>query len=130
MLDSEGFVTEGSTGNIFIVKNKRIITTPKGTILLGITRDTIIEIAKQKGFTIEEKHFTTDDIYSSDEAFFCGTAVEITTIRSLDDWVIGDGTIGPITKKIKQYYHDIVRGKYPEFDAALTYANNHRKVAA
>tara|TARA_R110000868_G_scaffold144960_4_gene364537 strand:- start:56418 stop:57347 length:930 start_codon:yes stop_codon:yes gene_type:complete len=127
LLDVDGFVAEGSAENIFIVKDKKIMTTPAGTILMGITRDTIMDIAQQHGFSVIEERYTPDDVYSADEAFFCGTAVEVTAIKSLDDRVIGDGKIGPITEKIKQCYSELVHGKNPNVETALTYVNNNEK---
>jgi branched-chain amino acid aminotransferase len=130
LLDVEGYVAEGSAENIFIVKDRKIITTTTGTILKGITRDTIIDIANQNGFSIEERRFKVDEIFTADEAFFCGTAVEVTAIRSLDDRYIADGQIGPITEKIKRIYNQIVHGERKEFDAALTFISPQKEVAA
>lgn len=121
LLDSEGFVAEGSAENIFIVKNGKIMTPPAGTILVGITRDTVFEIAKQLNIGIEERNFLPEEVISADEAFFSGTAVEITPIRSLSDKLIGSGNVGPITEKIKEHYQQIVHGQVPTFESALTY---------
>ena len=121
LLDAEGYVAEGSAENIFIVKDGKIITTPQGTILVGITRNTVMQIAEEIGIPIEEKRFKTDDIYMAEEAFFCGTAVEVTAIRSLDDQVIAQGNIGKITEEIKSRYHQIIRGKIPTYHNALTW---------
>ncbi len=115
LLDVDGYVAEGSAANIFIVKDGKIITTPAGTILMGITRNTIIEIANDMGIAVVEKRFKTDEIYAADEAFFCGTAVEVASIRSLDDRVIAKGETGPVTEKIKNYYHQLVRGQVPDY---------------
>ncbi|MEK6731778.1 MAG: branched-chain amino acid transaminase, partial [Pseudomonadota bacterium] len=111
LLDSDGFVAEGSAENIFIVKDNKLITTPKGTILVGITRNSVIEIAKEQGVEFEERVFKKEEIYTADEAFFCGTAVEITPIRSLDNQVIASGKIGKITEIIKNQYHKMIRGE-------------------
>lgn len=121
LLDADGFVAEGSAENIFIVKDNKIITTPEGTILIGITRETVMEIAKARGYEMEERHFKRDEIYTADEAFFCGTAVEVTGIRSLDDKIIGAGETGHITQQIKQDYLQVVHGEKSEFQKALTY---------
>ncbi len=123
LLDSDGYVAEGSAENIFIVKDGKLITTPPGTILEGITRNTVIEIAKHYDIPIEEKKFVPQDVIDADEAFFCGTAVEIIAIRSLDDQVIGTGEEGPITQKIKNIYQDMVFGRLPEFGMHLTYVD-------
>jgi branched-chain amino acid aminotransferase len=130
LLDVDGYVAEGSAENIFIIKDRKIITPPTGTILKGITRNTIIDIANQNGFSIEERRFKVDEIYTADEAFFCGTAVEVTAIRSLDDRCISEGKIGPITEEIKRIYNQIVHGERKEFDAALTYTSQQNEVAA
>lgn len=121
LLDMDGYVAEGSAENIFIVKDKKLITTPAGTILMGITRDTVIKIAKTLGLEVEERRFKREEIYEADEAFFCGTAVEITPIRSLDDRVINGGDVGPISQQIKDYFDSIVHGKSNKFSDALTY---------
>lgn len=121
LLDAEGYVAEGSAENIFIIKDGKLITTPPGTILVGITRDTVIQIAKTLNIPAEERRFKPIEIYTADEVFFCGTVVEITPIRSLDDQIIAQGAIGPITAKIKTYYHQIVRGLRPDYFAALTW---------
>jgi branched-chain amino acid aminotransferase len=123
LLDSDGFVAEGTGENIFIIKNGEIITTPCGTILPGITRAFVIQIAKELGISIIEDYFKPKDVYTADEAFFSGTAVEITPIRSLDDQLIAQGKIGEMTQKIQQLFHQIVRGEVPEFHNALTWIN-------
>jgi branched-chain amino acid aminotransferase len=121
MLDADGYVAEGSAENIFIVKDNTIITPPLGTILEGITRYTVMEIARKCGIPFEERKFRKEEILTADEAFFSGTAVEITPIRSLDDIVIADGQMGPISQKIQQMYQEIVHGKVAVFRDALTY---------
>lgn len=130
LLDADGFVAEGSAENIFIVKAEQLITPPKGTILVGITRDTVIEIANELGMQVIEKNFRPDEIYTADEAFFCGTAVEITAIRSLEDKVIGDGNVGKITNKIRNYYQQLVHGQRVNFQDALTYIKSGQEVTA
>ncbi len=120
LLDAEGRVAEGSAENIFIVKDGKISTTPVGTILEGITRDTIIQIARELKIPIEEKYFMPEDVFSADEAFFSGTAVEVTAIRSLDDHIIAQGEIGPVTEKIKIRYQQIIRGQANQYQDALT----------
>jgi len=121
LLDAEGYVAEGSAENIFIVKDGKIITTPEGTILVGITRNTVMQLAKARGMDVEQRRFKRDEIHTADEAFFCGTAVEVTAIRSLDDQLIGSGKIGPITTAIKQDYQAVVHGEKAVFEDALTY---------
>lgn len=123
LLDSEGFVAEGSAENIFIIKNKELITTPAGTILIGITRDTVMQIAKELNLNITERKFKPQEVIDADEAFFCGTAVEITPIRSLDDKIISDGNIGPITKQIQSKYNQIIRAEDANYINYLSFIN-------
>lgn len=123
LLDDQGFVAEGTAANIFIVKEGKIITPPPGTILIGITRNTVIEIAEELGIPVEQRMFKPEEIYSADEAFYSGTAVEITAIRSLDDRIIGKDEIGAITQKIKERYLQIVRGEVAQCHADLTFVN-------
>ena len=111
MLDPDGFVAEASGENIFIVQNGVLITTPPTSILPGITRDTIIHLAEEMGIKVKEERFTRDAVYIADEAFFSGTAAEITPIREVDDRVIGEGKPGPITKELQKQFFDIVHGK-------------------
>ncbi len=120
MCDSNGFVAEGSAENIFIVKDGVLYTTPLGTILAGITRETVIDIAISNGIEVVEKYFKPEKIITSDEAFFCGTAVEITPISSLDDKIIGSGRPGSITQHIQRAYQDIVHAKNKEFKQHCT----------
>lgn len=121
LLDADGYVAEGSAENIFIVKNGKIITPPVGTILEGITRKTVMEIAEKIGIPLEERKFRKEEILTADEAFFSGTAVEITPIRSLDDQLIANGEVGVISQKVRDIYSDVVHGKVAEFHSALTW---------
>jgi len=114
MLDSEGYVAEGSGENIFIVRNDRIYTPDLTSCLDGITRATIFTLAEELGYTIREKRITRDEVYICDEAFFTGTAAEVVPIRSLDGRAIGTGSRGPITEKLQALYFDTVRGKRSE----------------
>lgn len=111
LLDSQGYVAEGSGENIFIVR-KGVIYTPMLTSALeGITRDTIMILAKQLDMPVVEKMITRDEVYIADEAFFTGTAAEVTPIRVLDEHEIGDGKRGPVTEKLQSLYFDIVKGR-------------------
>lgn len=111
LLDVDGFVAEGSGENFFIVR-KGVIYTPELTSALeGITRDTILTLANEMGLTIVEKRITRDEVYVADEAFFTGTAAEVTPIRELDGRVIGNGGRGPITEKLQTGYFDTVHGR-------------------
>jgi len=120
LLDPEGYVSEGSGENIFIVRNGQIKTTPLTTILEGITRDSIIKIARDNKIPVVEERFTRDEIYIADEAFFTGTAAEVTPIREIDNRKIGIGSRGKITKKLQSIFFDIVKGKNRKYESWLT----------
>ncbi len=111
LLDTEGYVSEGSGENIFIVKNGRLKTTPLTSVLRGITRDSVMRIARDASMEVVEERFTRDELYTADEAFFTGTAAEITPIREVDDRIIGEGRPGPVTRKIQEMFFDIVKGR-------------------
>jgi len=121
LLDTEGYVSEGSGVNIFIARNGILKTTPLTSILEGITRNSIMQIAKDEGIGMAEERFTRDEVYIADEAFFTGTAAEVTPVRDLDNRVIGTGKPGPITKKLQSIFFDIVKGKNKGYDSWLTY---------
>jgi branched-chain amino acid aminotransferase len=121
MLDTEGYVSEASGENIFMVKNGVLKTTPLTSILPGITRDAVIQIAKAKKMTLLEERFTRDELYTAQEAFFTGTAAELTPIREVDDRTIGNGKPGPMTQELQAAFFDIVRGKNPEYKEWLAY---------
>ena len=120
LLDTDGYVSEGSGENIFIVRNNVLKTTPLTSILEGITRDSIIQIAKDIKIPLREKRFTRDEVYIADEAFFTGTAAEITPIRELDGRKIGTGKRGKITGKLQKIFFDIVKGKNRKYESWLT----------
>jgi len=120
MLDTEGYVSEASGENIFIVRNGEIKTTPLTSILEGITRDCIIRIAADNGIRVREERFTRDEIYISDEAFLTGTAAEVTPVREVDGRVIGTGKRGDITEKLQSIFFDVVKGKNRQYDSWLT----------
>ena len=111
LLDVDGFVAEGSGENIFIVRKGKLYTPDLTSALEGITRDTIVQLAKEIGLEVVEKRITRDEVYVADEAFFTGTAAEVTPIRELDNRAIGSGTRGPITEKLQAMYFDVVKGK-------------------
>ncbi len=115
LLDTEGYVSEGSGENIFMVRKGILKTTPLTSILEGVTRDTVINIAKDLGIEVREERFTRDELYISDEVFFTGTAAEITPIREIDGRVIGSGSCGSVTGKIQNLFFDIVKGKSPKY---------------
>jgi branched-chain amino acid aminotransferase len=120
LLDVDGFVAEGSGENIFIVRNGVLYTPELTSALEGITRDTIISLAHESGLQVSEKRITRDEVYCADEAFFTGTAAEVTPIRELDNRMIGSGTRGPITEKLQAMYFDVVTGKSARHQSWLT----------
>lgn len=111
LLDVDGFVAEGSGENIFIIKDGRIFTPELTSALDGITRKTIITLASLINLDVVEKRITRDEAYTADEAFFTGTAAEVTPIRELDNRIIGEGIRGPITTKLQEMYFDAVYGR-------------------
>lgn len=120
LLDANGMVAEGSGENIFIVRNGIIYTPELTSALEGITRDTVLQLAAEEGYTVIEKRITRDEIYISDEAFFTGTAAEVTPIRELDNRAIGSGGPGPVTQQLQRVYLDLVEGKRDGYDDWLT----------
>ncbi|MEM7467577.1 MAG: branched-chain amino acid transaminase [Pseudomonadota bacterium] len=121
LLDADGMVAEGSGENIFIVRDGNLYTPELTSALEGITRNTVIKLAEDQGLSIEERRITRDEVYIADEAFFTGTAAEVTPIRELDNRAIGRGSIGPITKQLQQTYLDVVEGRRGEYESWLTY---------
>jgi branched-chain amino acid aminotransferase len=121
MLDTDGYVSECTGENIFIVKNGIIKTTPLTSVLAGITRDTIIEIARDKSYTVNEERFSRDEMYTADEVFLTGTAAEVTPIREVDDRSIGSGRPGPVAMDLQKTYFDCVYGKVEKYGKWLTY---------
>ncbi len=123
LLDYKGDVSEGPGENLFIIKGGKLITPKLGTILKGITRASIMQLAKDQGISVEEKTVTLEDVYGADEAFFTGTAAEVTGIESLDDKKIGDKAPGPITTKLRDLFMDIVHGKNEKYKDWLDFVN-------
>lgn len=119
LLDPNGFVAEGSGENIFIVKNGRLSTPPIGYLLPGITRSSVLEIARELGYTVHEENITRNQLYVADEVFFTGTAVEVTPIREIDHQTIGNGEPGPVTQKIKDLFFKCTRGEADKFSKWL-----------
>jgi len=120
LLDTDGYVSEGSGENVFIIKNGKIYTPDLASCLDGITRDAVITMARDLGIEVIEKRITRDEMYCCDEAFFTGTAAEITPIRELDNRQIGEGKRGPITEKLQSLFFDVVAGKVPQYQHWLT----------
>ena len=119
LLDTEGYVSEGAGENLFIVKSGRLFTPDLASCLDGITRQSVITIAKDFGLEVIEKRITRDEVYCADEAFFTGTAAEVTPIRELDDRTIGEGQRGSITEKIQTCFFDAVSGRAPKYQSWL-----------
>ena len=123
LLDVQGFIAEGTGENIFIVKNGELITPTLTSALEGITRDTVMTIAKGLDVKVSEKSITRDEVYTADEAFFTGTAAEVTPIKELDGRLIGKGTKGHLTAKIQTIYFDTVKGENPDYEHWLSYVD-------
>lgn len=121
ILDTSGFVSEGTGQNIFIVRNGVLMTPPLPSVLEGITRKSIMEVAAKENIKVSETNFTRDEVYIADEAFFTGTAAEVTPIKEIDGRTIGNGKPGPVTKKLQTLFFEIVKGGQPEYDSWLTY---------
>jgi branched-chain amino acid aminotransferase len=121
MLDHEGFAAEGSAENLFIVRNGKIYTPETTSALEGITRDSVMTIARDLGYEVIEKRITRDEIYVADEAFFTGSAAEVTPIRELDNRKIGTGSRGVVTEKLQALYFDAVHGRGGKYADWLTY---------
>ena len=121
MLDKNGFISEGSGENIFIVKNNNIFTPTTNHCLNGITRQSVIQIAKDLDFSIHEKNLEYDDLLNADEAFFTGTAVEITPISKLDNNLISNGSRGEITQRLQEKFQEIIYGQDKSYENWLTY---------
>jgi branched-chain amino acid aminotransferase len=111
LLDVDGFVAEGAGENLFIVKGGRLYEPELTSALAGITRDTVITLARERGYEVSARRLTRDDVYIADEAFFCGTAAEVTPIVELDRRTIGDGRPGPVTRAIQRAFFDVVSGR-------------------
>ena len=120
LLDVDGYVAEGAGENLFVIKNGRIYEPEIASALMGITRDTVITLARDLGYEVIAKRMTRDDIYIADEAFFTGTAAEVTPIRELDGRTIGAGKRGPITAKIQKLFFDVVNGRVAKHKDWLT----------
>ncbi|WP_126457383.1 branched-chain amino acid transaminase [Sulfuriflexus mobilis] len=120
LLDVDGFVAEGSGENFFMLRNGVIYTPELTSALEGITRETIVQIANECGYEVREKRITRDEVYVADEAFFTGTAAEVTPIRELDGRPIGEGSRGPVTERLQSLYFDYVHGRRKEHQDWLT----------
>ena len=121
LLDKNGFISEGSGENLFIIKDSKLLTPKTDFCLNGITRQTVMQIASDLGIEVEEKNLIFDELVDADEAFFSGTAVEITPITKVDNSIIGSGAIGPISERLQSKYSEIVCGKDTTYSDWLTY---------
>ena len=121
LLDREGYVSEGSGENIFLVRGDRLYTPDLTSALDGLTRNTIQVLAEEMGLSIVEKRITRDEVYIADEAFFTGTAAEVTPIREVDNRSIGNGSRGPVTERLQTAYFDLVHGRNKQHADWLTY---------
>jgi branched-chain amino acid aminotransferase len=120
LLDTEGYVSEGAGENVFIVRDGKLYTPDLASCLDGITRNAVVTMAHDLGYEVIEKRITRDEMYCADEAFFTGTAAEITPIRELDDRTIGEGSRGPITGKLQALFFDVVAGKSDKYASWMT----------
>jgi branched-chain amino acid aminotransferase len=123
LLDHEGFAAEGSGENLFIVRNGKLYTPETTSALEGITRDTLITIAEEQGLSVSVKRITRDEVYVTDEAFFTGSAAEVTPIREYDNRAIGNGSRGPITQKLQALYFEYVHGRKGDHAEWLTHVD-------
>ena len=121
MLDSAGYVMEGTGENIFVIRDGAVYTPDLTSALEGITRDTVIRLIAESGLELREKRITRDEIYVADEVFFTGTAAEVTPVRELDGRQIGSGTRGPVTQMLQAKYFDCVQGRDSQHDDWLTF---------
>jgi branched-chain amino acid aminotransferase len=123
LLDTQGYVSEGSGENIFMVRKGTLVTPPlSASILAGITRDTVLTLAREEGLEVREERITRDELYLADEVFFTGTAAEVTPVREVDNRAIGAGKPGPVTLRLQKLYFEIVRGpdgRHPEWHTAV-----------
>lgn len=121
MLDVDGYVSEASGENIFMVKGGVVKTTPLPTVLAGITRDAVLRMLRDQGVEVREERFTRDEIYLADEAFFTGTAAEVTPIRELDDRTVGAGTPGPVSRRLQDLFFRVVQGREERYREWLAF---------
>ena len=121
LLDSEGYISEGPGECFFIVEDGVLITPPNDSSLASITQDTVIKIARDLGIEVRRERITRDRAYTADEAFFTGTAAEVTPISNIDNRVIGAGERGAVTKRLQDAYFDVVYGRNPKYASMLTY---------
>jgi branched-chain amino acid aminotransferase len=125
MLDHNGFVTEATGANLFVVQGGVLVTPDPDAILEGITRRTVFDLAKDLGLDVREGRLTRDHLYVADEVFVCGTAAEVVGVRDVDGRPIGSGRTGPVTLKLREAYSQAVRGAHPRSKGWLHYAKTN-----
>ncbi len=121
LLDVDGFVAEGAGENLFMIKSDKIVEPELNSALIGITRDSVIQLAGDLGYTVGAKRITRDDLYIADEVFFTGTAAEVTPIREVDGRTVGAGKRGPLTEKLQSMFFDVVNGRSEKYRHWLNY---------
>jgi branched-chain amino acid aminotransferase len=121
MLDPQGYVAECTGENIFVVRGRTITTPPETNILEGITRDSVLHLARDFGYAIVSQPISRDQLYVADEVFVTGTAAEVIALREIDFRTIGSGRTGPVTRSLQKAYHALVRGEHARSEAWLTY---------
>ena len=121
LLDVDGFVAEGAGENLFMIKNNRIVEPELSSALIGITRDSVIQLAGDLGYTVDARRITRDDLYIADEVFFTGTAAEVTPVREVDGRTVGAGKRGPLTEKLQSMFFDVVNGRSEKYRHWLHY---------
>ena len=125
MLNHEGYVAEGSGENVFVVTQGGLVTPPTGVgCLAGVTRGSVITIARDLGYQVHERNLVRTDLYLADEVFFTGTAAELTPIREVDDRVVGAGHRGPVTKELQDAFFSATKGESPTYGGWLTYVSD------
>jgi len=130
MLDAQGYVAECTGENLFTVRAGKIITPPMAPVLEGITRDTLVRLARDLGFEVIEAAISRDQLYISDEVFVCGTAAEVIAIREIDFRAIGAGKMGPVTRQVQQAYYQAIHGEHPMSSQWLDYVDRKENIAA
>jgi branched-chain amino acid aminotransferase len=121
LLDVDGFVAEGSGENLFVIRDGLVTTPPSTSSLHGITRDSVMAILRDQGVSVIEQRFPRDLVYIADEVFMTGTAAEVTPVREVDDRRIGDGTPGPVTRKVQEIFAAALHGREPRYQQWLFY---------
>jgi branched-chain amino acid aminotransferase len=122
-LDPQGFVAECTGENLFVVRGGRLLTPHAATVLEGITRDSLLTVARDLGLEVGEQPLSRDQLYLADEVFVCGTAAEVVALREIDHRTIGDGAMGPVTRRLQEAYHAAVRGRSPRYRRWLTWVD-------